>query len=317
MTNEPLERDSHARRLKKELKNRLRVPVEEPIFAQLEESGAFKDALSELSKQRDRGAVLNRLRANYWKRRAARALSSGAVANPEKRTGLHLEAISWRAAALADQRQDVQKFRDEFLSGGVLEPEEIARFHATKSDSAIRTRLRNIACSLSRAFRWSEADGELFVLTANAPGPPRPTFGVERAKLGQPDWITLSYDAHATEKDVLKIHRAARSQLADGFLGLGADMKKRKASLTTAELAAFIDETNDGRSWEAALSAFNERYPERQHDDVGNFATAAKAAFLAMFQDDIDWKASEKTTARRLAQVVEDAKRRARSTWTR
>lgn len=200
------------------------------------------------------------------------------------------KALSRICAAEASRLPEVQEFRERFLGGRPLQPEEVpnwlrSRFEEGKGDpgpfaaltylppgaravEAVPVRgealreLKRLAGLLVRHYPWEEHQAVDFLLTGGIPEIPACRVQTRHSSIG-PSRITIEFDVNTPLEEVWELVKWARRQGAEGEFR--RRRRVRPLSEHHCELAVFLAET-PGLSWQERMERWNEGC-DKDHPD--------------------------------------------------
>ncbi|MBU4533570.1 MAG: hypothetical protein KJ650_08105 [Firmicutes bacterium] len=145
--------------------------------------------------------------------------------------------------------------------------------------------LRVISERLAKAYHWPPAAATVFVLTGAEYLIPRARITTTiKSPFSALRTISIEVLASVPVREVTEIYADARRRL----LGPGG----RDPAITKewrAELAVFVAEHNDGRSWREAMKIWNEKHPERRCDNPSTFARDGRQAYEKITGSRLFW----------------------------
>lgn len=237
------------------------------------------------------------------------------------------EALSLLVAVRADRVVDLVKFRRAHLADGLLEPEEVkawlgrqpgghpgvvlelpdwaqvdSRVNHPEPDLWVATirlaahgilgELRTVTEAVGQEIGFGSLDrvsdptyAELvrLVLTGRLRLPLGSATGSARPALPGLTTINLEVSPRMRHQDLLALFDDARKAMGTG----GRDVREE----WRAALAVFVERVNDGRTWRAAMDAWNAEHPDmKQYDDWRRFSADCRDSYSRITGEQIDWK---------------------------
>lgn len=187
---------------------------------------------------------------------------------------------------------------------GASRPDQIRVVDVALRTGSVLWRLRDLAKWLADVYCWKLSRAIAFVLSDQVP-----RLALGRATINRNHWwVDLSHEPEERRSALDRIHmtldlRMTADQVGELFLAAREGAWKTEAAerqprirakpMTPelAQLAAFVVEHNDGRTWERARAAWNRRYPKRAYrGGVPNFISAARAAYKRVTGVPLKWK---------------------------
>ncbi len=188
------------------------------------------------------------------------------LANAER---LRAHVFSQLTASMAENRPDVQQFRESYLEGKLLTEDEAGTFLAehgeyTGVNSPVLKELRWLGEQLAKDYRWQREEAMWFVLAGGTPpvSPLRAVGSVGYSKHGpHRAAITLTIEPWVDAKEVDRVYRdIQRQMLGNDNLLIG---EKRLRLLEFVE-----DQKRTGTGgWRTLMQRWNETYPQWKYED--------------------------------------------------
>lgn len=176
-------------------------------------------------------------------------------------------------------------------------PEKVVESVPVRAGGTLQ-RLLAVAKFLARRHGWTEAYAVAFVLTGKTPAPVQGRVTVTmRTPYSALSTLTMELSPRLNPAEVARLYQKARTgelfgPAAPGLRAGAALPAERVKAMSDehCELAVFIAQANDGRSWGRALAEWNRRRPEEKRESLPGFTRAAREAYQRVTGQPLEWQ---------------------------